>query len=132
MSIGFLLITHSHIGDALVETVNKMFVGTVLAIETLTVSTECNPDELKLQARKLVERLDTGDGVLVFTDIYGSTPSNIAYSLAESDRVNVISGLTLPMLIRALNYQSLDLKALTEKAVSGGREGIHCCERPIK
>lgn len=132
MSIGFLLITHSHIGDALVETVNKMFAGAVLRIETLTVNTDCNPDEIRVQARKLVERLDDGDGVLVFTDIYGSTPSNIAYSLAESGRVNIISGLNLPMLIRALNYQDLDLKALTEKAVSGGREGIHCCERPIK
>jgi PTS system ascorbate-specific IIA component len=132
MSIGLLLITHSHIGDALLETVNKMFGGLLPPIETLTVSTECNPDQIKILARKLVESLDEGDGVLVFTDIYGSTPSNIAYSLAKSGQVNVVSGLNLPMLIRTLNYQDLDLKSLTEKAVSGGREGIHCCQRPIK
>ncbi|MBW9269569.1 MAG: PTS fructose transporter subunit IIA, partial [Candidatus Thiodiazotropha sp. (ex. Lucinisca nassula)] len=80
MSIGLLLITHSRIGDALVETVKKMFVELPLSIKTLTVSTECNPDQIKTEAHQLVEDLDDGDGVLVFTDIYGSTPSNIAYS----------------------------------------------------
>ncbi|MEJ2620070.1 MAG: PTS sugar transporter subunit IIA [Candidatus Thiodiazotropha sp.] len=132
MTIGLLLITHSRIGDALLETVKKMFEDLSLPIRTLSVSTECNPDQIKPEARQLVEKLDRGDGVLVFTDMYGSTPSNIAYSLAERGRVNVVSGLNLPMLIRTLNYPDLDLKSLTEKAVSGGREGIHCCERPIK
>ncbi|MES9940046.1 MAG: PTS sugar transporter subunit IIA [Candidatus Thiodiazotropha sp. 6PLUC2] len=132
MSIGLLLITHSQIGDALLETANKMFNGALLSVETLTVSIDCNPDQIKTQARKTVDSLDEGDGVLVFTDMYGSTPSNIAYSLAESDRVNVVSGLNLPMLIRTLNYQDLDLKSLTEKAVSGGRDGIHCCKSPLK
>ncbi|MCG8489591.1 MAG: PTS fructose transporter subunit IIA [Chromatiales bacterium] len=131
MSIGLLLITHSRIGDALLETVKKMFVDVPLPIETLTVSTECNPDQIKTEAHQLVENLNDGDGVLVFTDMYGSTPSNIAYSLADRGRVNVVSGLNLPMLIRTLNYLDLDLKSLTEKAVSGGREGIHCCERPM-
>jgi PTS system ascorbate-specific IIA component len=76
----------------------------------------------------MISQLDQGQGVLVFTDMYGSTPSNIAYSLAQRGRVNVISGINLPMLIRALNYQIMDLDMLTEKAVSGGKEGIICCE----
>jgi PTS system ascorbate-specific IIA component len=109
-----------------------MFEDVSFPIETLTVSTECNPDQIKAEAHQLVENLDEGEGVLVFTDMHGSTPSNIAYSLAERGRVNVVSGLNLPMLIRTLNYLDLDLKTLTEKAVSGGREGIHCCESPIR
>ncbi|MCU7934593.1 MAG: PTS fructose transporter subunit IIA [Candidatus Thiodiazotropha sp. (ex Dulcina madagascariensis)] len=129
MTIGLLLITHSRIGDALLETAGKMLDGTSLpATETLSVSIESNPDQLRELASEMVSRLDQGDGVLVFTDMYGSTPSNIAYGLAERGRVNVISGVNLPMLIRTLNYQTLDLISLTEKAISGGKEGILCCE----
>ncbi len=133
MSIGLLLITHSRIGEALLETASKMLEGSKLPmIRTLSVGVDCNPDQLSQEARVLLNSLDEGQGVLVFTDIYGSTPSNIAYGLAENGRVNVISGVNLPMLIRTLNYSALDLQAMTEKAVSGGREGIHCCERVIK
>jgi mannose PTS system EIIA component len=133
MSIGLLLITHSRIGEALLETASKMLEGSKLPmIRTLSVGVDCNPDQVSQEARVLLNSLDEGQGVLVFTDIYGSTPSNIAYGLAENGRVNVISGVNLPMLIRTLNYSALDLQAMTEKAVSGGREGIHCCERVIK
>jgi PTS system ascorbate-specific IIA component len=128
MTIGLLLITHSRIGEAMLETAGKMLEGAPLGVENLPVATDCNPDELIAQASALINRLDQGHGVLVFTDMYGSTPSNIAYKLAQKGRVHVISGINLPMLIRTLNYQTLDLGALTEKAVSGGQEGILCCE----
>lgn len=128
MTIGLLLITHSRIGEALLETASKMLEGTPLIVETLPVATDSNPEELIEIASAMIERLDQGYGVLVFTDMYGSTPSNIAFSLAQKGRVHVIAGINLPMLIRALNYQALDLDALTEKAVSGGKEGIICCE----
>ncbi|MES9829247.1 MAG: PTS fructose transporter subunit IIA [Candidatus Thiodiazotropha sp.] len=128
MTIGLLLITHSRIGDAMLETAGKMLEGAPLAVETLPVGIDSNPEKLVQQASGLIERLDQGQGVLVFTDMYGSTPSNIACSLAEKGRVNVISGINLPMLIRTLNYQTMDLDGLTEKAVSGGKEGIICCE----
>ncbi|MEW8231256.1 MAG: PTS fructose transporter subunit IIA [Candidatus Thiodiazotropha endolucinida] len=128
MTIGLLLITHSRIGEAMLETAGKMLEGAPLAVEILPVGIDSNPEKLVQQASGLIERLDQGRGVLVFTDMYGSTPSNIAYSLAEKGRVNVISGINLPMLIRTLNYQTMDLDGLTEKAVSGGKEGIICCE----
>ncbi|MEW8336245.1 MAG: PTS fructose transporter subunit IIA [Candidatus Thiodiazotropha sp.] len=128
MTIGLLLITHSRIGEAILETAGKMLEGAPLAVETLPIGIDSNPEQLLAKAGELINRLDQGHGVLVFTDMYGSTPSNIAYSLAEQGRVNVISGINLPMLIRTLNYQTMDLDALTEKALSGGKEGIICCE----
>jgi PTS system ascorbate-specific IIA component len=128
MTIGLLLITHSRIGEAMLETAGKMLEGAPLGVETLPVGIDSNPEILLEQANEMINRLDQGHGVLVFTDMYGSTPSNIAYSLAKKGRVNVISGINLPMLIRTLNYQTMDLDTLTEKAVSGGREGIICCE----
>lgn len=128
MTIGLLLITHSRIGEAMLEIAGKMLEGAPLAVECLPVAIDSNPDKLIERASNLINRLDQGHGVLVFTDMYGSTPSNIAYKLARKGRVNVISGINLPMLIRTLNYQTMDLDALTEKAVSGGKEGIICCE----
>jgi len=62
--------------------------------------------------------------VLVLTDLYGSTPSNIAQKLIAQRNVHVVSGLNLSMLIRILNYPQLPLLELSEKAVSGGKDGI--------
>lgn len=128
MTIGLLLITHSRIGEAILETAGKMLEGAPLGVECLPVGTDSIPEKLIEQASMMITQLDQGQGVLVLTDMYGSTPSNIAYSLAQKGRVNVISGINLPMLIRALNYQTMNLDMLTEKAVSGGKEGIVCCE----
>ena len=85
---------------------------------------------MREQAQGMVQELDRGDGVLVLTDMYGSTPSNIAAGLQKEGKVSVVAGINLPMLIRVLNYPFLDLAALAEKALSGGRDGILPCKRP--
>ena len=131
MTVGLLIITHDHIGSDLVDTATTMLGVCPLATEVLPVSKNCgDPENLLHKARQLLETLDQGHGVLVLTDIYGSTPSNIANSLLDGDRVKVISGINLPMLIRVLNYPRLNLAELTEKAVSGGRDGILSCCPP--
>ncbi len=130
MTIGLLLVTHDQIGEALLRTATRMFEEMPLKSNVLPVPIEANPEVLQEKARSLVCKLDDGDGVLVFTDMYGSTPSNIAAGLVNPGRVNVISGVNLPMLIRTLNYAALDLEPLTQKAVSGGSEGIFHCTQP--
>ena len=82
--------------------------------------------------REFAHELDGGDGVLVLTDIYGATPCNIAMRLLEKGRVEGLSGVNLPMLIRALTYRNEPLAAAVEKALSGGVEGVvhmnsDCC-----
>lgn len=93
----------------------------------MPVAGDCEPELLLARARERVARLDSGDGVLVLTDMYGSTPSNIASSLADGDRVKVISGVNLPMLVRVMNYPELSLADLAVKAETGGRDGIFHC-----
>jgi PTS system ascorbate-specific IIA component len=127
MSIGLLIITHNHIGDALLLTATHMLEKCPLETKTLEVTNQSNPDLLRQQALELMHQLDQGDGVLVLTDMYGSTPSNIAATLLSKGRVHVVAGINLPMLVRVFNYPSLDLNDLTIKAVSGGNDGIvHC------
>jgi PTS system ascorbate-specific IIA component len=127
VTVGLLIVTHDQIGGALMRTAKRMFGDLPLPTRILPVTIDASPDTLLEQARSLTKEVNEGDGVLVLTDMYGSTPSNIAFGLMRPGDIHVITGINLPMLIRTLNYPLLDLTALTEKAISGGREGIFCC-----
>ncbi len=124
MSVGVLIISHDGIGPALLGTAVLMLNGCPLQTKLLTTSRDVDPDQLMEDAVEQITTLDTGDGVLILTDLYGSTPSNIAQKLITQKHVHVVSGLNLSMLIRVLNYPQLPLLELSEKAVSGGKDGI--------
>jgi len=128
MTIGLLIITHSDIGAALLDTAVHMMGVCPLQTKVLPVPGDADLDELRSRARQLVAELDRDDGVLVLTDMYGSTPSNIANSVADNDQIRVVAGMNLPMLIRVLNYPRLSLPELVNKALSGGRDGVLLCK----
>jgi PTS system ascorbate-specific IIA component len=119
-----LLITHNRLGDELLDTARTMFQRMPLAAATLAVGKNDRPEKVQVRAEALAAGLDDGDGVLLLTDMYGSTPSNIANRLAAADGRRVVYGLNLPMLVRVLNYAVLGLDELADKAFSGGREGV--------
>jgi len=128
MSVALLIITHDQLGRQLLDTATTMLEVCPLNAATLAISGNRDPDQMALEARHAVERLDEGDGVLVLTDMYGSTPSNIAIGLLREHRATVVAGVNLPMLIRVLNYPNLTLEELAQKALSGGRDGILLCK----
>lgn len=132
MTVSILIITHGNIGKELLATAKTMLGKLPLKCETLTVSNTCNPDKLMLEAQRICKKIDDGDGVLVLTDIFGSTPSNICNKLKRDSDINVhvIAGLNLPMLIRALNYPQLKLNDIIDKALSGAHDGIIDCQAP--
>lgn len=72
----------------------------------------------------MIKTMDKGDGVLILTDMFGSTPSNIAHRLSQPGRVMVVTGLNLPMMIKVMNYPKLDLQELVDLAVEGGKSGV--------
>ncbi len=124
MSVGLLIITHNDIGKELLKAATEMLGVCPLEAVTYSVSRNSDPDDLERKARESITRLDSGDGVLILTDAYGSTPSNISTRLLDDSHTHMVSGVNLPMLIRVLNYPRLGLDALTEKALSGGNDGI--------
>jgi PTS system mannose-specific IIA component len=124
MSVSLLIIAHAPLGQAVLDAAVGTLGRNPLLTEVLDVVRDSEPGMLIIQAQRLVEELDQGDGVLVLTDIYGSTPSNIACSLLTHENIRIITGLNLPMLIRVMNYADMDLTSLTEKACSGGHDGI--------
>ncbi len=126
MSVGLLIVTHNRIGAELLETANRMLGQCPLPVHVMEVPPYCDPDFLVAHARRRLEVLDQGDGVLVLTDMFGSTPSNIAAHLERDAQVRVVNGVNLPMLVRVLNYSRLSLAELVDKAVSGGHDGVFC------
>lgn len=125
--VGLLVITHNQIGHALMDTASHMLGMCPLQAEVLSVAADCDPEEMVRQGRELVRELDAGEGVLILTDMYGSTPSNIAARLAVDSHVLVVSGVNLPMMVRVMNYPRLSVAELAVKAESGGRDGIFYC-----
>jgi PTS system mannose-specific IIA component len=130
--VGLLIVTHDQIGTALLETATQMIGMCSLMVEVLPVTADCDPDAMVEQGRAMVSKLDTGDGVLILTDMYGSTPSNIAARLADNHQVLVVSGINLPMVVRVMNYPRLAVAELAVKAESGGRDGIFYCVPDIE
>ncbi len=130
MSVGVLLVTHGKLGQFLLETMGDMIGELALASDVLEVRRVQDPDVLLRQGERMIERLDSGQGVLILTDAYGSTPSNIATRLHIDGRTVVIAGVNLPMLVRIFNYPALNLSALSAAAVEGGQRGVVVCNHP--
>ncbi len=122
--IGILIVSHGAFGESLIHSASHVLGRRPLYLRQLGVTVHDDPDALLPLAEDLVRFLDRGAGVLVLTDIYGATPSNVAARLLSRGRVEGVAGVNLPMLIRALNYREEPLEALVHKALSGGAEGI--------
>ena len=132
--IGILIIAHGSLGDSLLECARHVVGKSPQQIACLPVSSDDDPATMLPSALALVAELNSGDGVLVLSDMYGATPCNIVGKLLQPGVVEGVAGINLPMLIRTINYQKESLDTLIEKAVSGGREGVvhftrESCER---
>jgi PTS system mannose-specific IIA component len=132
--VGVLIVSHGAIGRSLLESARHILPEAPAQVATLGVSRDDDPDDLRLRARRLIKQLDAGDGVLVLTDIFGATPGNVMARLLEDGRVEGVSGLSLPMLLRVLSGRNGSLRAAVERALSGGAEGVvhmnadRCCD----
>jgi Phosphotransferase system, mannose/fructose-specific component IIA len=124
MTVGLLLITHNRVGEELLATAHSTLGVQPLPARCLAIPQDVDLDRLTAEAKRLFIELDQGDGVLVLTDAYGSTPSNIATQLAQRHNAAVVAGVNLPMLLRVLNYPHLSLRELEDKALSGGQDGV--------
>ena len=122
--IGILIVSHGAFGETLIHSAKHVLGRHPEQMRHMGVALHDDPDKILPRARELLRQVDTGDGVLVLTDMLGATPSNIATRLLEPGRVEGVAGASLPMLIRALTYRDEPLAAVVEKAVSGGQEGV--------
>ena len=123
MNVGILMITHSDIGKQMLLTATSVFGKNPFRVEILSVDNYDQPNDVKELGQKYVKFLDQGHGVLVLTDIIGTTPSNIAKSIGNKN-IRIVAGLNLSMLLNVFNYSTDSLNQLADKAVDGGITGI--------
>jgi PTS system ascorbate-specific IIA component len=125
MAVGILLVTHPGIGSALIEVASRLLRRLPLDTQAFEVPFDADPDALLPLASAALRRVDGGHGVLVLTDLYGASPSNLAARLARlGTPVRRVSGLGLPMLMRVMNYADLELDELPAVAGAGARNGV--------
>ncbi|WP_045738966.1 PTS fructose IIA component family protein [Xanthomonas sp. MUS 060] len=125
MACGILLITHPGIGAALLSVATGLLQQLPLKTEAFEVPLDADLDALLPKASAALRRVDDGDGVLVLTDLYGASPSNLAIRLARlGTPVRRVSALSLPMLLRIMNYPEQSLEQLPATAAAGSRNGV--------
>ena len=122
--IGVLIVTHGEIGTSLLESASQILGQRPSQVCTLSVWRQDDPDDLVLRAREMMDQIDAGDGVLILTDIFGATPGNTISHLLQDGRVEGVSGISLPMLLRVLTGRNGSLQAAVKRALTGGAEGL--------
>lgn len=132
--IGILLITHGSLGESLIACATHVLGARPEQLSALAVNTTDDPRQLSAKASELVVKLNTGDGVLIMSDMYGATPCNMVSNVLQPGLIEAVAGVNLPMLVRTMTYRHEPISALIEKAISGGREGVvyfnnESCER---
>lgn len=124
MTVGILIIAHGDIGPALIGAASHVLGRNVAAEAVASLRAGHDEDRAGLlaQARECIAALDSGSGVLLLTDLFGASPANLARDLLEPGRVAGASGVSLPMLLRAINYRQLPLEALRDKSLTAASE----------
>ncbi len=124
MACGILLITHPGIGASILAIATALMRQLPLQAEAFEVPLDADLEILLPQASSALRRVDSGEGVLVLTDLYGASPSNLAGQLARlGTPVRRVSALSLPMLLRVMNYPEQGLDQLPATAAAGTRNG---------
>ncbi|TCS37893.1 PTS system ascorbate-specific IIA component [Paucimonas lemoignei] len=121
--VGILLLTHAPLGEAFVAAATHVFRNRPERLEAIDVKADQDTAEVRRIAGEAIKRLDDGSGVLVITDVMGGTPSNCTLQLCSPGEVEVIAGISLPMLLRALTYRQDTLDVVVEMALAGGQGG---------
>lgn len=122
--LGLLLITHDTLGESLIQCACHVLNRRPDQLMQLGVAAGDDPKDLLPLARQLLALVDKGEGVLILTDIYGATPSNLAAKLLDAGRIEGLAGVNLPMLLRAINYRDKGMETLLARATGGGRDGV--------
>ncbi|CAM8637624.1 ManX Phosphotransferase system, mannose/fructose-specific component IIA [Oxalobacteraceae bacterium] len=121
--VGILLLTHAPLGQAFIAAASHVFRASPAQVEAIDVIADQNPDEVRALAQAAIARVNDGSGVLVITDVVGGTPANCTLQLCVPGEVEVIAGISLPMLLRAITYRHDTLDIVLEMALAGGQNG---------
>ncbi|BAU47197.1 PTS fructose transporter subunit IIA [Sulfurifustis variabilis] len=124
--IGLLILAQKDLAAGLLESAVHTLGERPTRLEAVGVDYAQPPEAVDELLKQRLAEVNDGDGVLIFADVYGATHTNLACRLLERGRIELIAGVNVPMLLRALNYRHLPLPELIERALTGGSGGILC------
>jgi PTS system mannose-specific IIA component len=123
--IGIVVVTHSQLGEALIEAAEFIVGSRPEGVVSVSIDLNQNVDKLREKVAAGIKKAGREEGILILTDMFGGTPSNISYSFLEEGRVEVLSGVNLPILVQALNSRAkMGLSELAASLETFGRKSI--------
>lgn len=130
--IGILIISHCDLGKELLNAA-ELILGRLESANAISITQTTESEGLLKTISKEIQILDQGKGVLVLTDMFGGTPSNLSLSFLKEERVEVLTGVNLPMVVEvAQNRQNMSLGELGERAQEAGKRGIALAGKLLK
>jgi PTS system mannose-specific IIA component len=131
--IGIVIVTHSQLGDALIEAAEFIIGKRPEALVSVSIDLNESAEVLRGKIATGIKKVKSKDGVLILTDMFGGTPSNLSYSFLEEGQIEVISGVNLPILIQAANTRTkVELTKLAVKLEAFGKKSISLASRLLK
>lgn len=130
---GILIVTHANLGQALIEALEFIVDEKIDKILSVSINIKDDPDLLRNKIKKGIRKVKDNKGVIIFTDMFGGTPSNLSYSFLEEGSVEVISGVNLPVLFKAVNIrEKTDIADTVEQVVAYGKRSISLASGILK
>ena len=132
--IGIVIVTHSQLGDALIDAAEFILGTRPDTMVSVSINLKENAEKLREKISDAIKEVDRNKGILILTDMFGGTPSNLSYSFLEEGKVEVISGVNLPILIKAADFQKkeMDLCELAEHLEAFGKKSISLASGILK
>ncbi len=131
--IGILIVSHRKLGDALIDCVEFIMGERPPALEAVSIDLRENAADLRGKIEKGIKKVKDGEGVLILTDMFGGTPSNLSYAFLEDGHIEVISGVNLPIVIKAIGLRkNKGLGELAEQLESFGKKSISLASGILK
>lgn len=124
--IGILVLTHGGLGDQFIETARLIGLNSEESVMARSLNPADATDRTRDEVAQAIKSLDSGEGVLILTDLFGGTPTNLSLSFLKDGKVEVVTGLNLPMVIKAINSRwDHDLASLARAVSEAGKENIY-------
>jgi PTS system mannose-specific IIA component len=131
--IGIVIVTHTGLGEALVETAESILETPLEAAAAVSVDLKHSAEKLRKKIGDGIKAVDQGDGVIILTDMFGGTPSNLSLSFLEEGRIDVLTGVNLPVLIRAAKMRKgSNLAELAQSLQAYGKKSISLASGVLK
>ena len=131
--IGIVIVTHSQLGEALIEAAEFIIGNKPEALVSVSIDLTESAEVLRARIAEGIKKVNSEDGVLILTDMFGGTPSNLSYSFLEEGRIEVIAGVNLPILIEATHTRGkMDLSTLAVKLEKFGKKSISLASSILK